>query len=145
MKLKIAQSILIFIGLSSALMGLHFIFIRPNFVFFPEDARFTHLSSEQLQAYNSNLFTWMGLVFRSWGAFVLSTGVLIMGISAYGLRKKARWAYITLAFAGISSLSIFLLVNLFLHSDFVAVIGLLLVFYLLALVLAFDEVFQKTK
>lgn len=145
MKLKIAQSILIFIGLSSALMGLYFIFIRPNFVFFPEDARFTHLSSEQLQTYSNNLFTWIGFVFRSWGAFILSTGILIVGVAAYGLRKKARWAYITLAFAGISSLSIFLLVNLSLHSDFVAVIGLMLVLYLLALVLAFDEVFQKNK
>ena len=145
MKLKIAQSILIFVGLSSVLMGLHFILIRPNFVFFPEDARFTHLSSEQLQAYNNNLFAWIGLVFRSWGAFALSTGILIMGVAAYGLRKKARWAYITLAFAGISSLSIFLLVNLSLHSDFLAVIGLLFVLYLLALILAFDDVFQKTR
>lgn len=145
MKLKIAWKILFFIGLASGLMGLYFIFIRPNFVFFPEDSRFTQLSSEQLQIYNSNLFTWIGFVFRSWGAFMLSTGVSIMGLSAYGLRTKAKWAYYTLVFTGLPTLSIFLFVNVTLKSDFVFVIGLLLGLYIVALILAFNEIIHKNK
>ncbi len=143
MKLKIAWKILFIIGLVTVFLGLHFIFIRPTFVFFPEDSRFTQLSAEQLQTYNSNLFNWIGLVFRSWGAFVISTGVFVMGTAAFGLRKKEKWAFITLALAGIPSFSIFFLVNVALKSDFVVVIGLLLILYLLALILAFEDVFGK--
>lgn len=145
MKLNIAWKVLFLIGFVIVLMGLHFLLIRPNFVFFPEDSRFTGLSSEQLKEYNSNLFTWLGFVFRSWGAFAISTGVFIMGTAAYGLRKKTVWPYYVLALGGLPSLSIFLFVNLSLKSDFVIVIGLLLVLYLLSLVLAFEEVFVGNK
>lgn len=145
MKLNIAWKVLFLIGFVIVLIGLHFLLIRPNFVFFPEDSRFTGLSSEQLKEYNSNLFTWLGFVFRSWGAFAISTGVFIMGTAAYGLRKKTVWAYYVLALGGLPSLSIFLFVNLSLNSDFVIVIGLLLVLYLLSLVLAFEEVFLGNK
>lgn len=140
MKLKIAWKIIFVIGLIIVFMGLDFIFIRPNFVFFPEDVRFTHLSSEQLQIYNNNLFNWIGFVFRSWGAFIVSTGILIMGISSYGLRKKEKWAFITLLFAGIPSFSIFLLINSILKSDFVIAIGLLLILYVSALLFAFSDI-----
>ena len=143
MKLKIAWKIIFVIGIISVFMGLHFIFIRPNFVFFPEDSRFTQLSSQDLQAYNSNLFTWIGFVFRSWGAFALSTGVSMMGLAVFGLRKKAKWAFLTLALAGIPSLSIFLFVNVSLNSDFMVVIGSLLILYMSALLLAFNDVFKK--
>ena len=143
MKLSIAWKLLIFIGSVIVLMGLHFLFIRPNFVLFPEDSRFTQLSTEQLREYNTNLFTWIGFVFRSWGAFALSSGVFIVGTAAYGLRKKTVWAYNVLALAGLPSLSIFLFVNLSLKSDFVIVIGLMLVLYLLSLVLAFEEIFLR--
>ncbi len=145
MKLNIAWKVLFLIGLVILLMGLHFLLIRPSFVFFPEDSRFTQLSTEQLREYNSNLFSWIGFVFRSWGAFAISTGVFIMGTAAYGLRKKTVWAYNVLALGGLPSLSIFLFVNLSLKSDFVIVIGLLLVLYLLSLVLVFEEVFLGNK
>jgi len=65
MKFNIAWKALFFIGLFSVLIGLHFLLIRPNFVFFPEDSRFTQITTEQLKSYNSNLFTWIGFVFRS--------------------------------------------------------------------------------
>jgi hypothetical protein len=84
---------------------------------------------------------WIGLVFRSWGAFVMGFGILVARTAWTSYRRGERSAWGTLAAGGIVPLSIFLGVNLALGSDFSLVIGLLLLSYIGALVLPIRRFF----
>ncbi len=132
-RLAISWKILTAIGGAAVLMGLWFIFLRPSVVLLPEDSRFTGLSPEQFQALSPKLFEWAGFVFRSWGAFAIGLGVLIVGIAMNSYRRAERWAWLTLAVAGLLTFSIFFAVNMALGSDFRLVIAGLLAIYLFAL------------
>lgn len=121
------------IGGLVVLLGIAFVTIRPALVLLPEDQRFTGLSPEALQAMNPRLFTWIGLVFRSWGAFAIGLGVLILSIAATGFRSGDRSAWWALAVSGSSTLAIFLAVNIALHSDFLVFIAIVAFVYAFAL------------
>src|SRR5262245_65753067 len=68
---------LVVIGGLAVVMGVTFVLLRPLIVLLPEDQRFTGLTPDQLRTLNAQLFAWIGLVFRSWGAFVFGLGCMI--------------------------------------------------------------------
>jgi hypothetical protein len=132
-RLSASWKILVTIGVAAFLMGLWFILLRPSVVLLPEDSRFTGLTPEQFQALSPKLFEWAGFVFRSWGAFAIGLGVLIVGVAMNAYRHAERWAWLTLAIAGLLTFSIFFLVNMVLGSDFRLIIAGLLIVYAFAL------------
>jgi hypothetical protein len=66
--------------------------LRPILVLLPEDQRFTGLSPDQLKALNAQLFIWIGLVFRSWGAFAIGLGIMVTAVASTAYRQGDRWA-----------------------------------------------------
>ena len=132
-RLALSWKILTAVGVAAIIMGLWFILLRPRIVLLPEDSRFTGLTPEQLKALNPKLFEWVGFVFRSWGAFAIGLGVLIAGVAMNAYRREERWAWLTLAVAGLLTFSIFFAVNVALGSDFRLIIAGLMVIYLFAL------------
>jgi hypothetical protein len=121
------------IGALAIIMGCSFVFLRPLIVLLPEDQRFTAMTPEQLKALNPQLFTWVGMVFRSWGAFAIGLGTMMSAVAGTAYRHGDRWAWWALAVAGVLTFSIFLTVNVLLGSDFKFAIGLLFATYLWAL------------
>jgi len=133
-KPKLAWLPIVVIGMVTIGMGVAFVLLRPNVVLLPEDQRYTGLTPEQLRVLDPELFSWIGMVFRSWGAFAIGLGVMIAGLGAYGYRRGELWAERLLLVAGFCTFSIFLTVNVLLRSDFALVIGGLFVAFLAALV-----------
>ncbi|MGC5225078.1 hypothetical protein ACPW96_21125 [Micromonospora sp. DT81.3] len=131
---KLAWIPIVVIGMLTIGMGLAFALLRPGVVLLPEDQRYTGLTPEQLEVLDPELFSWIGMVFRSWGAFGIGLGLMITGLGAYGYRRGELWAERLLFVAGLCTFSIFLTVNVLLRSDFALVIGGLFVTFLAALV-----------
>jgi len=119
------------IGVLAVIMGVSFVLLRPLIVLLPEDQRFTGITPDQLKALNDQLFAWIGMVFRSWGAFAIGLGIVMAAVACTAYRRGDLWAWWTLASAGILTFGIFLTVNVLLGSDFV--IALLLAAYVWAL------------
>ena len=118
------------IGILAVAMGVSFIVLRPNIVLRAEDQRFTGLDPDQLKALIAQLFVWIGLVFRSWGAFAIGLGILVTAVGSTAYRQGDRWAWWALVAAGLLTFGIFLAVNVVLASDFKYPIALLLAAYL---------------
>ena len=142
-RLALSWKILAGVGVIAVLMGLWFILLRPSVVLLPEDSRFTGLTPEQFQVLSPKLFEWMGFVFRSWGAFAIGLGVLIAGVAMNAYRHAERWAWLTLAAAGLLTFSIFFAVNVALGSDFRLVIAGLFAVYAFALWLPWRRFLNK--
>jgi hypothetical protein len=121
------------IGVLAVVMGLAFVGLRPRIVLLPEDQRYTGLTPDQLRALEPRLFAWMGMVFRSWGAFAIGLGTTVAGLAAFAYRRGEVWAHWLLMIAGLATFSIFLTVNIILRSDFTILIGLLFAAYIGAL------------
>lgn len=121
------------IGAVAIIMGVSFVLLRPLIVLLPEDQRFTGMTPDQLKALNGQLFAWIGMVFRSWGAFAIGLGTMIAAVASTAYRQGERWAWWALAIAGVLTFGIFLTVNVLLGSDFKFVIALLFATYLWAL------------
>lgn len=132
---SIGWKLIFIIGVILFGMALYFLFIRPVFVLLPEDGRLTGFSGETLKAQYPEMFRWIGYVFRSWGAFILGSSIMVMSLSYNGLRCRQKWAWHTLAIAGIPMLSIFTVVNIALKGDFVWLIGGMLILLFVGLYL----------
>ena len=121
------------IGALAIVMGLFFFFIRPLVVLLPEDQRYTALTADQLRSYSPQLFSWIGMVFRSWGAFSMGLGISITGIALFAYRQGETWAQWLLVLIGAITFGLFLAINIVLGSDFKLLIGVLLAVYMGAL------------
>ena len=66
-------------------IGCWFILLRPQVVLLKEDQIFTGLSSIQLNKMFPMLFKWIGLVFTSWGAFIIGNGIFIFFLGFFGI------------------------------------------------------------
>lgn len=128
-KLKISSWIFYATGIATSIMGIIFLTLRPLVVLLPEDSRYTGLTSEQLKAIDPRLFSWIGMVFRSWGAFAVGLGIVIIMLTANAYKHRERWAWLTLAAVGLTSLLGFVVVNIFLKSDFIIILTVWLALY----------------
>lgn len=137
-KMNICSKLLALVGVIAVLMGLHFMFIRPSFVFFPEDLKFAQTTMAEINPY---LVGWIKMVFRSWGSFVFATGVYLIGISLTAFKKKEKWAWFTVAIASMVNFSVFFSVNVLLKGDFVLLIGFMLLATIIALVITYEDFF----
>lgn len=126
-------AVLAAIGVLSVIMGVSFVVLRPMIVLLPEDQRFTGMTPDQLKAMNTQLFAWIGMVFRSWGGFAIGLGTLLTAVAGTAYRRGDPWAWWAMAVTGVLTFGIFLTVNLLLGSDFKLVIALIFVAYLWAL------------
>jgi hypothetical protein len=142
-KILHSSRVIIIVGMLGVVMGIFFLFIRPLFVLLPEDSQFMGLSSDQLYQLNQNLFQWIGLVMRSWGAFILGVSVGIMSIAYYPYRKKEKWAWVTLLSIALVVFIPFCLVNIYLRSDFFIAILAAFMLMLGALLVAAKGFFRK--
>lgn len=124
---------IVVIGLVAVAMGLAFVLLRPSVILLPEDERYTGLTPEQLTTFNPQLFSWIGMVFRSWGAFGIGLGLMIAGVGAFSYRRGQAWAERLLFATGACTFGIFLTVNVLLRSDFAIVIGGIFLVYLASL------------
>lgn len=136
------SKLLVFVGVITMLMGLHFMFIRPTFVFFPEDLKFAKTTLAEINPY---LVDWIKMVFRSWGSFVFATGVYLIGIALTAFKRKEKWAWITIATASVVNFSVFFSVNIILKGDFVFMIGFMLFATIAALAITYKGFFTFKK
>jgi len=123
-------------------MGLHFMLVRPGFVFFPEDLKFAQTTAAEINPY---LVEWIKMVFRSWGSFVFATGAFLIGISLTTFKRKEKWAWLTIAIASVVNFSVFFSVNVLLKGDFVPMIGFLLLSTIIALAVTFGDFFISAR
>lgn len=137
-KINIGSKLLVLVGIITVLMGLHFMLIRPTFVFFPEDLKFAKTTMAEVNPY---LVGWIKMVFRSWGSFVFATGAYLMGIALTAFKRKEKWAWITIATASIVNSSVFFSVNVLLKGDFVLLIGFMLLAIIVALIITYEDFF----
>lgn len=137
-KINICSKLLTLVGIITVLMGLHFMLIRPSFVFFPEDLKFAQTTMTEV---NPHLVNWIKMVFRSWGSFVFAAGVYLIGISLTAFKKKEKWAWFTVVIASIVNFSVFFSVNVLLKGDFVFLIGFMLLASIVALVVTYKDFF----
>lgn len=141
-KINICSKLLALVGVITVLMGLHFMLIRPGFVFFPEDAKFTQTTAAEISPY---LLDWIKMVFRSWGSFVFATGAYLIGISLTAFKRKEKWAWLTIAIASVVNFSVFFSVNVLLKGDFVPMIGFLLLSTVAALAVTYKDFFISAR
>ena len=87
--------------------------IRPPIL--PEDFRFTKLGPNELP---TEALEWLQIVFRTWGAFVLGFGVLLMAIAGFVLKSRPAFLRWGVPMALFVSFGRFLASNIMLHSDF---------------------------
>lgn len=114
--------VLFVLSILAMFMGLEFILVRPSFVLLPEDRVFTGLTPDQLRAFSPRLFTWIGMVFRSWGGFALGLRTMTTCTAATAFRAGERWAWWALAATGALTIGTFAAVNAAIASDFLPVI-----------------------
>jgi hypothetical protein len=119
---RIAGMLLWGLGLLTVGTGIYFMAVRPAML--PEDLRFTGASAP---AAGSAMETWLRLVFRTWGGFVIGFGVLIGATGGFLLTAQRGWLRAGVAIGVMLAFSQFLASNLQLHSDFLWFVGSLFV------------------
>lgn len=108
------------LGVLTLATGFYFVVVRPPML--PQDLRFIGISREQIPA---RMPDWLGIVFRTWGGFVVGLGIVFMGLAAFLLTSRKallRWATaaaLVVVFGG------FLVSNIMLRSDYLAFIAIL--------------------
>ncbi|MEO8903821.1 MAG: hypothetical protein ABI627_20055 [Polyangiaceae bacterium] len=88
----------------------------------PEDVRFTGVSPILL---GPTFATWLSIVFRTWGGFLVGFGVLLGGVGAFLWSADTRRLRAGVAGGTVFAFGSFLVSNIQLRSDFLWYIGLL--------------------
>lgn len=117
---RVVTGLLGVLGLLTLGTGLHFLFVRPAML--PEDFRFIGLDPGQLPA---RMSVWLGIVFRTWGGFMVGFGVVLMGVAAY--LETARPALLRWGVAAglLVAFGRFFASNLALRSDYLVFVAIL--------------------
>lgn len=116
----IAGLLLLALGVLTLGMGLYFLFVRPAML--PEDVFFTGMEPSLLKP---KMLEWLGIVFRTWGGFLVSFGILVLSMGAYMLTAAPASLRIGVALALPVAFGQFLASNIRLHSDYLLFIGVL--------------------
>ncbi len=110
---RLGALLLLALGILTIGMGGHFIFLRPPML--PEDARFTGVDPALVRP---EMWRWLGIVFRTWGAFIAGFGVLLVAVAGYLLTLSPKVLVWGVTFAVLEAFGQFLRSNLSLHSDY---------------------------
>ena len=97
-------------------MGIYFIFVRPRLL--PEDLRYMKTTLPVIHDSAPDLSAWLQKVFWVTGAYIFTTGLLIVFISFTSFRKRLPGAFGIVALAGITSIGSMTVVNFIIGSDF---------------------------
>lgn len=128
-------------GLLAIANGLVLIFVNQFLLFLPEDVTFVGMSAQQIFTLDPGLYAWAVIVYRLWGAFTFSTGVLTLAITFIPLRRAERWAWHALVVAIIPTLILWIYVNLPVHSYFLPALWLILFSCLFAFYVSYRVIF----
>jgi hypothetical protein len=79
-------------------------FVDQHTLSLPEDARYIGMNATEIIAYNPHLYTWVAVVYRLWGTFVVVSGILVTALAVFPLRNRERWAWCVLAITTIPAL-----------------------------------------
>ena len=103
-------------GLLLVAMGIYFVLLRPPLL--PEDLRYMGSSLQNAKENIPGLLNWLPKVFFVMGGYIFTTGLLTIFIAITTFRKRLRGAFSIVALAGISSISLMIVVNFMIDSDF---------------------------
>lgn len=110
------------LGLLTVGTGVYFMVLRPPLL--PEDVRFTELADG---AANPSLLRWLSIVFRTWGGFMTSLGLCLLGQAGYFHTSRDLWLRVGTALGVLFGFSSFLVSNIELRSDFLWFIALVFI------------------
>ena len=128
-----SAAVFAFMGALAVLNGLFLVFANKFLLFLPEDARFIGMTATQISAYDPRLYDWAVIVYRLWGGFMFSTGVLTLWVALKPFLARERWAWYALAISTLPTLILWIVVNLPVQSYFLPALLAILVVYILAL------------
>ena len=103
-------------GVVLAGIGVFFLFLRPPLL--AEDLRFLDRDSHEIAEFMPQLGVWLRRVFTVLGGHALAAGLLIMYVSAAGVRDGDSAAVAVLVVAGCASIGVMTVVNFAIRSDF---------------------------
>ena len=117
------------LGILTIGTGVYFAALRPAML--PEDQRLTGVELDSLPpAYAS----WLSIVFRTWGGFMIGFGVLLLACAIYLRTNNSLWLRGGIALSVIVAFGMFLVSNLQIGSDFLWFVATLFVLAALAAV-----------
>ena len=147
-KLEIAWRILFIAASIDLILGLGTLLYEPSSIILARELgmkEFTGLTPEELRTLSPNLFPWIGFVLKSWGAFIIGSSILTMGIAATAYRKGERWSWFTLLIGHVPTCLIYLAISILLQSAYLLLIGLAVLPYLVGLFLPTREFLRGGK
>ncbi|ANT49986.1 hypothetical protein [Mesorhizobium amorphae] len=103
-------------GMIIAGIGMYFIALRPPLL--PEDVRYMHLSTAELEVIGPRLAMWLTQVFRVLGGYAFATGVLLIVLALTAFRSRHSVAVAGVLVGGASSIGLMSVVNFTIGSDF---------------------------
>ena len=132
-----STTILTLCGIIMVGMGLYFVLLRP--VLLPEDSRYIGLYVADLQTTAPNLADWLRRVFTVMGAFMLTTGLLVVYIARTSFRVKSKGVSAIITVTGLTSIGLMVIVNFLINSDFKWLLFSIAVLWGIALLLYYFE------
>ena len=103
-------------GVALVFIGGFFFAARPPLL--PEDARFMGSTTEHIVDAVPALTRWLRRVFWVLGAYIATTGLLVVYVAVTGIRTGNTGAIAVLAVAGVTSVGWMSAVNFMIRSDF---------------------------
>lgn len=114
--------LLVGLGVLTFGTGIYFSFFRPPML--PEDMQFTGTNPSSLPP---ELLLWLGIVFRTWGGFMVGFGILLVTLGAHWLSTSPEWIRLGVPLALLIGFGRFLASNVILRSHFLWFVGSLFV------------------
>ena len=112
----VSSLLLSMFGLSLVVVGGYFWFVRPPLL--PEDLRFLATSPAEIDATAPKLKVWLAYVFRVFGGYIASCGILTIALAKTSYRENRTVAAVAAAVAGAASIGLMTAVNFSINSDF---------------------------
>ena len=131
---RYSSFVFIGMGVLAVLNGLFLVFANKFLLFLPEDAQYVGMTAHQISNLDPSLYNWAVTVYRLWGGFTFSAGVLTVLTAWQLLLKREKWAWYALAIALSPTLVLWIAVNLPFSSYFLPTLWTILIAYLAALV-----------
>lgn len=117
---RVAALLLLLLSSLTLATGAYFLFIRPAML--PEDVRLTGMQPGLLPP---AMLSWLELVFRTLGGFIVAFGILLGAVAGYLITSRPALLSWGVAVAVVVAFSRFLASNMAIHSDFLWYVAVL--------------------